>query len=71
MSPVAPYGKLALIINFIASSWNMLITEMYSKKYATIKRERHTSKRRRFGMYSFRLLEALKLFMIAKFCTEI
>jgi len=48
----------------------MPIMETYSRKFAVIRRGRPMSKRRRFGTFSYRLLEDLRLCMTGKFCIE-
>ena len=62
MNQVAVYGKYKLNINFIFDanhfyivwSWSMPTMGMSSRKYALTRKERLTSKKRRFGMFSSR-----------------
>jgi len=44
---------------------------MCFKKYAAIKREKLILKKKKYGIFLFRLSEDSKLFMIGKYCTEI
>ena len=72
-SPALVCGKFIFsIYDFVNKAlwWNMPIMETSSKKFAVIKRGRPILRRRRYGTFSYRLLEGLRLCMIGKFCIE-
>ena len=71
MSQARVYGKFTFKIKFAkAWSWNTLIMETFFRKFAATKRGKHTSKKRRFGTFSFRLCVVSKLCMTGRFYTE-
>lgn len=51
------------------SWWNSLITETFTRRSVTTKKGRPTLKRRKFGMFSFRLWGGSELSTCARLCT--
>lgn len=74
MNLVAVYGKFIIsTVNQynLVWSWSMLTTETFFKRYVVTKRGKPISKRRKFGIFSSKSSEVLKLYMIVRFYTEI
>jgi hypothetical protein len=49
----------------------MLTMEMYFKRFVTTKKEKPILRRKKYGMYLYKLLEDSKYCMIEKFSIEI